>query len=199
MKKSLSPRSISKAFALVLFSGAITAQAAETVYTLDPTHTQVDFHWNHLGLSEPGASFDEVRGTLRVDDADPTRSSVEVVMPLSGVRTRVPGFDDDFRSPKFFDAAKYPNVTFKSTKVERAGIGNRYTVTGDLTAHGITKPAVLDVVLNGQGIHPMTKAPVLGFNATTVVKRSDYGLTIALPMVSDEIQVRITTEAHASK
>ena len=175
--------------------GAGAALAAETDYTLDPAHTQVDFRWSHMGLSNPGASLDQVSGTLHWDDTDPTRSSVQVTMPLSGMRTRVPLLDADFRSPKFFDAAKYPEITFRSTKVERTGIGNRYRVTGDLTAHGITRPVVLDVVLNGQGMHPMLKAPALGFEASAVLKRSDFGLTVAAPMVGDDIIVHITTEA----
>lgn len=175
--------------------GASAAMAGETLYTLDPAHTQVDFRWNHMGLSNPGASFDQVTGTLRWDDADPTRSSVEVTMPLSGVRTRVPQLDADFRSPKFFDPARHPVVTFRSTSVDRTGIGDRYRVAGHLTARGITRPVVLDVVLNGKGMHPMLHAPALGFEATAVLKRSDFGLTVASPMVGDEIRVHITVEA----
>lgn len=183
---------------LLLAFGA-PAVAAEVAYTLDSTHTQVQFNWNHLGLSNPGASFDNVTGTLLWDAADPTRSSVEVSMPVDSVDTHVPVLDAEFKSAKFFDIGRFPNVTFKSTQVERVGLGNRYTVTGNLTAHGITRPVVLDVVLNGVGQHPMFKAPALGFEATTRFNRSDFGLTVALPMVSNEIRVHITAEAIESK
>lgn len=173
---------------------------ADTInYTIDPSHTQVDFRWNHLGFSNPAASIDQVTGTLRWDADNPTRSTVEVVMPTSSIRTRVPALDTDFQSAKFFDAAKYPEITFRSTRVERFGLGNRYRVHGDLTLHGITRQVILDTLLNASAPHPMSGALAIGFDATTTILRSAYGLDVALPMVSDEIDVRITVEAIESK
>lgn len=174
---------------------AASALAAETIYTIDPGHTQVDFRWNHLGLSNPAASFDQVAGTLRWDDAEPTKSSVEVTMPLQGIRSRDAMLDQHFHGPDFFDSKRFPNVSFRSTKVERAGIGNRYRVTGDLTVRDVTRPVVLDVSLNGKGEHPMFKGPALGFDATGRILRSEFGLGYGVPMVSDEVRIRITSEA----
>ena len=175
------------------------AQAEPMTYTLEPTHTQVDVRWQHMGFSTPRASFDQVEGTLVWDAADPLKSSVKVTIPVAGVHTRVPALDDHFKAPDYFDMANHPNVTFESTKVERVGFGNRYAVTGNLTVRGVTKEVVLDTMLNGAGTHPMFNAPVVGFNATTKVKRSDFGLTESLGMVSDEIVIDITTEAVEAK
>lgn len=182
-------------FALVSVLAAATASAKPVTYTIDPTHTQVDFRWNHLGLSNPAASVDAVSGTLIWDGEDPSKSSVQVSMPVNSIRTRVPVLDAEFQSEKFFNAAQHPVITFRSTRVERVGISSTFRIQGDLTAHGVTRPVVLDATLNGEAQHPMFKAPAIGFDATTTIKRSDYGLSVALPMVSDEVEVRITVEA----
>lgn len=182
-------------FALVSVLAAATASAKPVTYTIDPTHTQVDFRWNHLGLSNPAASVDAVSGTLIWDGEDPSKSSVQVSMPVNSIRTRVPVLDAEFQSEKFFNAAQHPVITFRSTRVERVGISSEFRIQGDLTAHGVTRPVVLDATLNGEAQHPMFKAPAIGFDATTTIKRSDYGLSVALPMVSDEVGVRITVEA----
>ncbi|MNB73941.1 hypothetical protein D3C81_240500 [compost metagenome] len=182
-------------FALVSVLAAATASAKPVTYTIDPTHTQVDFRWNHLGLSNPAASVDAVSGTLIWDGEDPSKSSVQVSMPVNSIRTRVPVLDAEFQSEKFFNAAQHPVITFRSTRVERVGISSAFRIQGDLTAHGVTRPVVLDATLNGEAQHPMFKAPAIGFDATTTIKRSDYGLSVALPMVSDEVEVRITVEA----
>ena len=189
-RRTLAPIALSLALL-----GATAAQAEPVAYTLDPTHTQVDFRWQHLGLSTPAASMDQVQGTLNWDAANPTRSSVRVTMPVAGVRTRVAALDEHFRSAPYFDAAAHPNVTFESTRVERARGANRYRVHGNLTIKGITRPVVLDARLNAAKPHPMFKAPAVGFNATGSVKRSDFDMKESLPMVSDRIELNITAEA----
>ena len=178
---------------------AATALPASGAYRIDPTHAQVRMNWNHLGLSNPGAVFETVEGVIRIDEAHPERSSVSVRIPVSGVDTGVPQLDADFLTDKFFDAARHPDITFQSRSVERVGLGRAFKVQGDLTVRGVTRPVTLDAVLNGAGPHPMTGAPAVGFAATTVLKRSDFGLTVALPMVSDEIKVEITLEAVADQ
>lgn len=185
--------------ALVSVLATATASAKPVTYTIDPTHTQVDFRWNHLGLSNPAASVDTVSGTLIWDEEDPTRSSVQVSMPVSSIRTRVPVLDADFQGEKFFNAAQHPTITFRSDSVERVGISDSFRIHGELTAHGVTRPVVLEATLNGEAQHPMFKAPAIGFDATATIKRSDYGLSVALPMVSDEVEVRITVEALEAK
>ena len=177
---------------------AAAIQIAAGTYKLDPTHTDVLVQWSHMGFSNPSAHFGNVDGTLVYDAADVGKSSVEVTLPLSGLNTFTAKFDEHIRSADFFDAAKFPTATFKSTKVEAAGT-NKLTVTGDLTVKGITKPVVLDVTVNGAGEHPMAKVPSVGFDATTTIKRSDFGVGAYAPAVSDDVKIRITTEASIPK
>ncbi|PTA70685.1 MULTISPECIES: YceI family protein [unclassified Stenotrophomonas] len=191
----MNKQTLALTLALVSALATAAASAKPVTYTIDPTHTQVDFRWNHLGLSNPAASVDVVSGTLIWDGEDPTMSSVQVSMPVSSIRTRVPVLDSDFQSEKFFNAALHPMITFRSTRLERIGISSSFRIHGDLTLHGITRPVVLDATLNGEAQHPMFKAPAIGFDATATIRRSDYGLSVALPMVSDEVEVRITVEA----
>ncbi|MGN6092553.1 YceI family protein [Luteibacter sp. SG786] len=178
-----------------LVATAGTAVAAPVTYKLDPGHTMVLFSWNHFGFSNPTANLGQVDGTLVYDEKDPSKATVEATLPLSGLDSFVPKLDEHLKSADFLDAAKYPNVTFKSTKVTPAGKG-KLKVVGDLTVHGVTKPVTLDVTLNKVGPHPMMKVQTVGFDATTTLKRSDFGVGAYVPNVSDEIKVRITTEAH---
>jgi polyisoprenoid-binding protein YceI len=175
-------------------AASFAATAAPVEYKLDPNHTVVLASWNHFGYSHPSANFGHADGTLVYDAEDVAKSSVEVTLPLSGLDTFVPKLDEHLRSADFFDAAKYPNITFKSTMVHDMG-GGKLMIMGDLAVHGVTKPVTLDATLNRTGPHPMTKAPTMGFDATTTIKRSDFGVGGYVPMVSDEIAIRITTEA----
>ncbi|KRG78799.1 polyisoprenoid-binding protein [Stenotrophomonas ginsengisoli] len=167
---------------------------ASGTYKLDPTHTDVLAQWNHMSFSNPTAHFGTVDGTLVYNADDVSQSSVEVTLPLSGLNSFTAKFDEHLRSADFFDAATFPVATFKSTKVEAAGT-NKLTVTGDLTIKDQTKPVVLDVTVNGAGEHPMMKVPAVGFDATTTIKRTDFGVGAYAPNVSDEVKLRITTEA----
>ena len=174
------------------------ALAAPVDYKIDPTHTTTVFSWNHLGFLTPSANFTDIQGVIKVDNTQPANSSVEVAIPLSSINSSVAALDKEFQAEAWFNAAKYPNITFKSTKVETKD-KKHFKITGDLTVKGITKPVVLDAVLNGQGEHPMLKVPAIGFNATTSFNRSDFGLGSYVPMVGDKITVHITTEATAAK
>jgi len=186
-------------FALAAAVALASAPAFAGTYTLDPGHTQVIFSWNHFGFSNPTAQFGKVEGTLEFDQADPTKSSVQVIIPLASVNSNVPKLDEHLQKDEFFDSAKYPNATFKSTKVEKGAGSDKLKVTGDLTLHGVTKPVVLDVTINKVGEHPMRKAPAAGFEASTTVKRSDFGISKYVPMVSDDIKIHITSEAIDAK
>jgi polyisoprenoid-binding protein YceI len=172
------------------------AAAAPVSYQLDPNHTVVLASWSHFGYSHPSANFGQASGTLVYDADDVSKSNVEVTLPLSGLDTFVPKLDEHLKSADFFDAAKYPTITFKSNMVHDMG-GGKLMIMGDLTVHGVTKPVTLDATLNNAGPHPMTKAPTVGFDATTTIKRSEFGVGGYVPMVGDEIAIRITTEASA--
>jgi polyisoprenoid-binding protein YceI len=187
---------IALGFALAGLAGA--AFAAPLSYRIDPNHTQVTASWSHFGFSHPFANFGQADGTIVYDAQNVGASKVNVTLPLAGLDTTIPDLDKHLRSGDFFDAEKYPTITFTSTRVEAAG-DRKLRVTGDLTVHGVTRPAVLDVSINGAGPHPMTKREAVGFDATTTLKRSDFGVAAYVPNVSDEIQIRITTEAMVPK
>jgi polyisoprenoid-binding protein YceI len=170
-------------------------------YIIDPSHSGVVFGWNHFGFSNPSARFDKIEGSLLLDKADLTKSAISVTLPLDGLDTGVSKLDEELKGPEFFDAAKYPAITFKSTKVEKIG-ENGLKVTGELTVHGVTKSVTLDAKVNKIGIFEIPgviKAAAAGFDATTVIKRSDFGVTKYVPAVSDEIPVRITLDAKQAQ
>ena len=184
------------AAALLAFAG--TAFAAPVTYNLDPTHTNVLAQWSHFGFSNPFANFGDVDGSLVYDAANVGASSVEVTLPLSGLESFSAKFNEHLRSADFFDAAKYPTATFKSTRVEAAGEG-KLRVTGNLTIKDVTRPVVLDVTLNKAADHPMLKTPAIGFDATTTISRTEFGVGAYAPNVGDEITLRITTEGSVPK
>jgi polyisoprenoid-binding protein YceI len=182
--------------ALGLFS--TTAFAKAVPYQIDGNHTQVNFTYSHFGFSDITDRFMQVTGEFNLDTDDLTRSSINVTIPMEGLSTGVPKLDEHLKSPDFFDAAKFPTATFKSTKVEAAG-DNKLKVSGDLTIHGVTKPAVLDVTVNKIGPHPMSKVASAGFDASATLLRSDFGVGNYAPGVSDQVKLQITMETHQAK
>ena len=180
-------------------ASAETAPAVEAIkpvsgtYQLDPSHTDVLAQWTHFGFSQPSAQFGISEGALTWDADDVSKSSVQVTMPVTAINSFVAKLDEHLKGGDFFDAGKFPNATFKSTSVAAAGT-NKLTVTGDLTIKDVTKPVTLDVTLNGAGEHPMLKKQAIGFSATGTIKRSDFGVGAYAPNVSDDVQLRITTE-----
>ena len=181
-----------------LFALTGVAFAAPVSYKIDPNHTNVLASWTHFGFSRPSVNFGQADGTIVYDAENVGASSVQVTLPLKGLSAFAEDFYDHLTSADWFDAAKYPDATFKSTAVEAAGEG-KLKVTGDLTVKGVTKPVVLDVTLNRAGEHPMGKRAAIGFDATATVKRSDFGLDKYAPNVSDEVALRITTKAMVPK
>lgn len=184
--------------AAALALASTVAFAAPLTYKIDANHTDVVASWSHFGFSNPIAHFGKVDGNITYDPANVGASKVEVTIPLSGLNSHVGDFDDHLRSADFFDAEKFPTITFKSTSVKAAGKG-KLKVTGDLTIKGVTKPVVLDVTINKTGVQPLAKREAAGFSATTTVKRTDFGLGMYAPNVSDQVKLSITTEAIVPK
>lgn len=180
--------------ALITFGLPTIAQAADT-YTLDPFHTNLYWKANHFGFSNPSGKFATVTGTVTLDEAAPDKSSVNVTVNTGSVVTGIDLFNEHLRADKFFNSEKFPTATFVSSKVEPTG-KDTAKVTGDLTLVGITKPVTLDVTLNKIGENPISKLKTAGFTATGVVKRSEFGMTYALPGVSDDVQITIDAEAN---
>ena len=186
-------RSFLAATAIALSLGATAPAFAADTYKLEPSHTSVTFQWTHFGFSHPSGKFMNAEGSVTLDQAAPAKSSVEVSFAIAGVNTGVPALDKEFQEANWFDAAKYPTATFKSTKVDVTG-KDTAKVTGDLTIHGITKPVTLEVKLNQVG-KEMGKDTV-GFTAKGLIKRSEFGIGAYVPAVSDEIELYIEAEAH---
>ena len=172
--------------------------AAAQKFNIDNNHTQVSFTYDHFGFSNPTARLERIKGSIELDQADWSKSSVEVTLPLAGLHTGVEKLDEHLKSKDFFDAEKNPDITFKSTKVEKAG-ADKLKVTGDLTAHGVTKPVTLDVKINKIGENKMIQSQSAGFDADTSFKRSEFGVGAYAPAVSDEVKVHITVSADLAK
>ena len=189
-------RTASLIAALLLAAGA--TQANPVKYNLDPNHTEIEFSWNHFGFSHLSGRFDKVEGNFLFDAADPTRSSIDVSIPIASIDTGVSALDEHLQSPDFFDVAQFPVATFKSTKVERVG-ADALKVSGELTIHGVSRPAVLDVTINKIGLHPNGGRAAAGFDAKTTLKRSDFGVGRYAPNVSDEIAIAISSETMVPK
>ena len=183
------------ALAFALLSVSAPAFAADT-YKLDDTHTSVTFQWTHFGFSHPSGKFMNAVGSVTLDDATPANSSVEVSFAIAGINTGVAKLDEHLKGADFFDAAKFPTATFKSTKVAQTS-ATTADVTGDLTIHGVTKPVTLKVTLNKKDVHPMMKKVDAGFTATGTINRSDFGIGNYVPAVSDQIDLYIEAEAIA--
>ena len=182
----------------LLAAASLPALAAPQKYDIDPAHSQIVFTWNHLGFSNPSATLEKIGGEFQLDTDDLTKSSVTVILPLEGIHTGVPKLDTHLKTPEFFDASKYPEIRFKSTKVEKSG-AEGLKITGDLSIHGITKPVTLNAKVNKIGDNAMMKTKSAGFDADVTLKRSDFAVSYGVPNVSDDIKVHITFAADVAK
>jgi polyisoprenoid-binding protein YceI len=171
-------------------------------YTLDKSHASLVFSLSHLGFSNYTASFADFDAKLHFDQANAAASTLDVTIDPKSLTlpNPPPGFHDTLIGPQWLNAATYPAITFKSTKVETTG-PDAGKVTGDLTLHGVTKPVALDVTYNGgYAGHPMDPHARIGFSAKGAFKRSDFGIAFGVPApgttmgVGDEVQVRIEAE-----
>src|SRR5439155_4499724 len=175
------------------------AAAAATTWKIDPVHSHVEFAVKHLMISTVKGRFADVEGTIVVDEANPANSRVEVKIATAGVDTREPQRDAHLRSADFFDAERHPYLTFASTRVEPQGDGE-FTIYGDLTIRGVTRPVALEGEFLGTNKSPYG-FQVAGFSAKTKLNRKDYGLNwnAALEtggvLVGDEVKISIEIEA----
>lgn len=177
---------------------AAAAQAAPTAYEINANHTQVLFVYSHFGYSHITGRFGKVEGTFHFDPAAPTQSDISVRIPIASISTGVPDLDTELQGDGFFAAGKFPNATFKSTSVKSTG-KDTLAVSGELSIHGVTKPVTLTVTINKTGMHPMAGRAAVGFDASTTLKRSEFGISKYVPNVSDEVQIHITMEAVVPK
>jgi polyisoprenoid-binding protein YceI len=180
------------AAALALFAAA-PAEAAPVKYTYDKLHSQILFSVDHMGFTRSHGRFNKFDGTFMLDEQNPEGSSAEITIDTNSVDMADATWDEHVKE-KFLETAKFPAMSFRSTKIVRTG-EKTATMTGDLTLHGVTKPVTLDVVLNQIGPHPMAKERRdAGFTLTGKLKRSDFGMSGAIPLVGDD--VALTIEVH---
>lgn len=185
---------IAIAAALLGLAGTSVLADAEK-YTLDSSHSQVLFSYNHLGFSTTFGMFSGFSGDIMFDQDAPANSSVSVSMPVMSMFTGWEAREGHFMSDDFFGAKSGDMITFTSTAINVTG-DNTAIITGDLTMNGVTKSVDLDATLNKADTHPMAQKAWVGFDATTTLIRSDYDLGKFAPFVSDEVEVRISIEAE---
>lgn len=167
-------------------------------WQIDTAHTHIQFSARHMMISKVRGEFDRFSGTVHLDENAPENTTVEVQIEAASVNTRNTDRDNHLKSPDFFNAAEYPYLTFRSTRVERTG-DDTARLHGDLTIRDVTRPAVLDVVYLGQAKSPWG-AISAGFNASTTINRKDWGLTwnVALEtggmLVGEDITIEIELE-----
>jgi len=170
-------------------------------FTFDPLHSTVGFTARHMVVSKVHGRFEKWNGTLLLDEADLTKSSVEVHVETASINTQVNDRDNHLRSPDFFDAPNHPEMVFKSRKVDHQS-GAHYRIVGDLTIRGTTKEVTLDTEFNGTSKSPWgDDRTVVGFSAKTAISRADFGLTWNKALeaggvvVGDKIEINIEVEA----
>ena len=192
MKKTLTPL----ALAAVLTLASVPALAQ--TWTADPAHSTVGFQVRHMMISNVKGSFDKFAATVEGNPADPSTAKISATIEVATVNTREPKRDDHLRSGDFFDAAKFPQMTFTSTKVEKVS-ATKAKVTGNLTLRGVTKPVTLDVEYTAPVKSPWGQT-VVGANATGKINRQDFGVAFnkALEaggvLVGDEVTIQLELE-----
>lgn len=178
---------------IALAAVATSAQAAPETYTIDNSHTYPHFTYTHLGFSKQTHKFDKTTGTVVLDRAAKS-GSVDVTIDATSVNTGYALFNEHIQAADYFDTAKYPTLTFKSSKMTFNG-DEPASLVGDLTIKGVTKPVTLTLTHFKCMPHPMLKVPACGANATATVKRSDFNMGKNVPYVGDEITLTLAIEA----
>jgi len=175
--------------AVILLAGSAMADDA---WKVDPNNSAVEFTVRHLGISNVEGSFTKISGSVNLDDADISKSSVTASVDMSSVDTRVTMRDNDLKSEKFFDVTQFPTMTFQSTKIWSTGQGTE-KMAGNLTLHGVTKEVVFDVTgptppINQNGL--MRR----GAEATATIDRRDFGITADPGIVGDDVSITLDIE-----
>lgn len=197
-------RSIAKVLTLCALSMVPSLLlAAPTEWKIDTSHSSVGFSVRHMMISNVRGEFGNLSGSVTVDDADLTKSSIMAEVDATTINTRDGKRDEHLKSPDFFDVAKFPKLSFKSTKVEKAGA--QLKVTGDMTIHGVTKPVVLMVDAPAGTVKDPWGNVKRGFSATGKLNRKDFGLTWNKALeaggvaVGEEVTITIDIEANQAK
>lgn len=192
---NLKDRKMKKGLFAIAFLAVTTAFTAVTAWKNDKAHSQLQFTVTHLGISEVSGTFNDFDVTVQSEKADFSDAVFELNAKVASIDTRVEQRNNHLKSPDFFDAEQYPEITFKSTSIRKEG-KNKYKLSGDLTLHGVTRPVTLDLAYKGTTVNPMSKAETAGFQLTGTIKRSDFGVGGNFPaaVVSDLVQIKADGE-----
>lgn len=165
------------------------------VWTNDDPHSQLGFTVTHLGIADVSGTFNDFDAKVTSSKPDFSDGVFELTAKVNSIDTRVEARNKHLKSPDFFDANKYPELSFKSTSLKKSG-KNKYKLRGDLSLHGITKQVTLDLEYNGSVENPMNKKQTAGFKVTGTIKRSDFNLGSGFPepMISDEVRIEADGE-----
>lgn len=167
------------------------ANVEKGAYSVEPSHTRVRFSVNHFGFTTYSGDFNKTTGTLDIDPAKPSDGKLDVSVAVDSVYTPSQKLTDELKSADWLDADKYPQMSFKATKIEKTG-ATTAKITGDLMLHGVTKPVTLEAKFFGAGPNPFNKKLTVGFEVTGKIKRSEFGVTKYVPMIGDEVDVTIS-------
>jgi polyisoprenoid-binding protein YceI len=175
---------------LLLSASSIGVFAQSATWKNDKNHSQLKFDITHNGVSTVSGGFTDFDATITSSKPDFSDATFTLTAKTASINTGVEKRNDHLKSPDFFDAAANPELSFKSTGLKKSGT-DKYTLTGDLTMHGVTKPVTLELAYRGTITNPMNKKPVAGFRATGTVKRADFALgsKFAPPMLSEEVMI----------
>jgi len=185
------------ALALALGLIASTAHAETKPYQFDTVHSKVIFKVKHLGFSWSYGEFADFSGSFDFDEADWSQSKVDVTIPVDSLQMGDATWNDHLRAPNYFNLAEHQEIRFTSSKIDKTD-DKHGKLHGELTVLGVTKPVVLDLILNQQGAHPFNKKPRVGFSASGTLLRSDFGMAHMVPMIGDDVHVMIEVEAGGS-
>ena len=185
---------ISSALAITTMASA----ALPSQWQLDDSHTRVGFSVNHLGFSTTMGHFGDVQGTVNYDIKTPNKTNMNFTIATDSIDTNWDARDKHLKTDEFFNVAKYPTMTFKSTKVSFIN-PQQAKITGDFTMLGQTKPLTLDVTLNKIANSPLTKEPVIGFRATGNIDRAAYGMTAYAAGITTNVPIQIDGELVEKK
>lgn len=184
-----------KKIAVLAFAFAMSYAGFSQNWSLDNSHAKLNFSVTHLLISDVEGNFKTINGKIVSSKEDFSDAQIEFTADVNSINTDNADRDAHLKTADFFDAAKYPTITFKSKSFKKVA-DKKYKLVGDLTAHGVTKQVEFDVIYNGTIVHPYSKKPVAGFKLTGTIKRSDFGIGTSTPsgVVSDEVTIVANTE-----
>jgi polyisoprenoid-binding protein YceI len=168
---------------------------AAGIYDVEHYHTQVGFSVLHMGFTRYDGVFSNASGQLKLDPRTLDATALDVTVPVDTVQTTSTKLDGELKSDQWLDAGRFPTMRFRSTKITRTGPSTA-KVAGELTLHGVTRPVVLNAKFVGAGVNPLDKSFTVGFSASGVIKRSEFGVAAYVPMISDEVELAINAAFH---